>query len=484
MKFHALFCLPLILLSIISCSKDHNTNSRKETEVPQPSLPPNTVLSPYEANPFYWQYNGKPVMLLGGSKDDNLFQIANLEAHLADIQQSGGNYIRNTMSSRDEDNLQPFVRLADGRYDLDQWNEAYWQQFEKFLSLTEEYDIIVQLEFWDQWDHVGELWDTDPWNPDHNVNYKTSNTILKGDGGYMDVNHYSADPHHLFLTVPNLENDEIVLAYQKKFVDKILSYTFQYDHVLYTITNELFNQHSIEWSYFWVNYIHAKGQKKAKRVYITEMFQQSDIQRGAHERVLEEPQIFDFLDISQNSGKSNQVHWDQLQWTRNQLVNAPRPINHTKTYGSDQVGWTDGSQHGIERFWRNIIGGAASVRFHRPPSGLGLSMMAQHQLQSARLLLEEFDIFNADPDAESAKLAARGEDEAYLTSVGDRQFAIYFPQGGSLELDLTSAENNYSLRWLQLNTSTWQPSNTVNGGQWVKLQTPTGVGWVALLLKK
>jgi len=29
----------------------------------------------YKQNPAYWQYKGKPVLLIGGTKDDNLFQI-------------------------------------------------------------------------------------------------------------------------------------------------------------------------------------------------------------------------------------------------------------------------------------------------------------------------------------------------------------------------------------------------------------------------
>jgi len=29
----------------------------------------------YGKNPVYWQYKGKPVLLLGGSADDNLFQV-------------------------------------------------------------------------------------------------------------------------------------------------------------------------------------------------------------------------------------------------------------------------------------------------------------------------------------------------------------------------------------------------------------------------
>ena len=58
----------------------------------------------YRANPAYWQYGGKPVLLLGGSKEDNLFQIPDLKEHLDLLKSVGGNYVRNTMSSRDEGN--------------------------------------------------------------------------------------------------------------------------------------------------------------------------------------------------------------------------------------------------------------------------------------------------------------------------------------------------------------------------------------------
>lgn len=55
-------------------------------------------IQPYAANSRYWQYQGKPVLLLGGTKDDNLFQIPDLEAHLDLLASVGGNCIRNTMS--------------------------------------------------------------------------------------------------------------------------------------------------------------------------------------------------------------------------------------------------------------------------------------------------------------------------------------------------------------------------------------------------
>jgi hypothetical protein len=67
-------------------------------------------IKPYATNPRFWQYKGQPCRLLGGSVEDNLFQIEELESHLDKLQSAGGNYIRNTMSSRDEGDVWPWSK--------------------------------------------------------------------------------------------------------------------------------------------------------------------------------------------------------------------------------------------------------------------------------------------------------------------------------------------------------------------------------------
>ncbi|MDO8543017.1 MAG: hypothetical protein Q7S40_21440 [Opitutaceae bacterium] len=57
-------------------------------------------IRPWPKNPWYWEFRGEPVILLGGSKDDNLFQIPDLKEHLDAMARAGANYIRNTMSDR------------------------------------------------------------------------------------------------------------------------------------------------------------------------------------------------------------------------------------------------------------------------------------------------------------------------------------------------------------------------------------------------
>ena len=74
-------------------------------------------IQPYTQNPRYWQYKGKPVMLLGGSATDHIFLLEGLKDHLDEIHSVGGNYVRNTMSQREGKELKPHrlgpIRLLD-----------------------------------------------------------------------------------------------------------------------------------------------------------------------------------------------------------------------------------------------------------------------------------------------------------------------------------------------------------------------------------
>lgn len=57
---------------------------------PGPAAEPS--LQPWTENPWYWSDNGRPVLLLGGSDDDNLFQWpeADLVAQLDRLAAAGG----------------------------------------------------------------------------------------------------------------------------------------------------------------------------------------------------------------------------------------------------------------------------------------------------------------------------------------------------------------------------------------------------------
>src|SRR5690606_27596860 len=169
-------------------------------------------IRPYPANPFYWQYKGEPVLLLGGSIEDNLFQISYIEEHLDLLKSVGGNYVRCTMSSRDEGNVWPFERdPASGLYDLNKPGAEYWRRFAQLFQLAAERDIIAQIELWDRFDFARSPWQDNPYNPKNNINYTAA------ESGLPEVieTHPGKRENGFFRSVPALENNTIILPYQQ-----------------------------------------------------------------------------------------------------------------------------------------------------------------------------------------------------------------------------------------------------------------------------
>ncbi|MBN1844050.1 MAG: hypothetical protein JW810_00075, partial [Sedimentisphaerales bacterium] len=434
-------------------------------------------IKPWTANPRYWQYRGRPILLAGGSKDDNLFQIPDLRAHLDLLAGVGGNYIRNTMSGRNDKGfeVQAFSKRPDGLYDLNRFNPEYWQRFETLLKLTGERGIVVQIEVWDRFDHARENWaQTSPFNPKNNVNYTAAESGLKE----VISTHAGQNENRLFHTVPALDNNQLVLKYQQAQVDKMLSISLQYDHVLYCMDNE--TSGSAEWGKYWSEYIRAQAKKRGRTVETTEMWDPWDLADAMHRHTFDHPETYSFVDISQNNHQKGQAHWDNAQKQRLRIAAKPRPLNCVKIYGADGGRFGD-TRDGLERFWRNVFGGMASARFHRPDSGQGLNPAAQAHLKSLRLLTGRLDIFHSTPDADNSLLAERGPNEAYCTGIPGRQYAVYFPDGGSVRLDMTKAAGPWRLEWLDIANSRWQGARSVDGGSPVELVAPAGGHWAALL---
>jgi hypothetical protein len=185
-------------------------------------------IQPSQNHPQYWSYRSREILLLGGSVEDNLFQFPYLPAQLDLLVEVGGNYVRNTMSSRDEGNLWPFAMGTDSLYDLNSWNYEYWQRFENFLKETNQREIIVQMESWATFDFYRENWLVNPYNPKNNINYDSRRSKLA-----IEENlHPIFTENNFFRSVPSQLGIMKLLEYQQKYVEKILSYTLDYDHVI------------------------------------------------------------------------------------------------------------------------------------------------------------------------------------------------------------------------------------------------------------
>lgn len=433
-------------------------------------------IQPWARNPRYWQYKGQPVLLLGGSKDDNLFQIPDLKEHLDEIHEAGGNYIRNTMSDRHDKGFEvyPFTALPDGKFDLDQWNNEYWQRFDNMLRWTEEREIIVQIEVWDRFDYSTKNWNPNPYNPKDNVNYTAEQSGLAAQ--YPD--HAGRNKQPFFFTTPAQQNNTVVLKYQQRFVDKMLSYSLQHDHVLYCIDNETSGEEA--WGAYWAEYIQRCAAEAGKKVCVTEMWDAWNLKEDVHKRTFDHPERYQFADVSQNNQKKGQEHWDNFQWVCDHIAAQPRPINTVKTYGADG-GKYGNRRDGLERWWRHVIGGAASARFHRPDSGLGLSAPAAASLRSARKLESLIALWDVKPA--NHLLGDRAANEAYLAARPGHAYALYFTDGGAVGLDLKTASGEFVVRWIDIATGEWGKRESLHGGGVVTVSAPAKGHWVAAILQ-
>jgi hypothetical protein len=451
-------------------------------------------IKPYTQNPRYWQYKGQPVMLLGGSKTDHIFLLEDLESHLDEMQAVGANYVRCTMSQREAIELKPHKLLAEGKFDLDAWNPEYWRRFQDMLRWTAQRDIIVQIEVWDRFDYSTDCWEHSPWRPDNNVNYTHQQTGLADQ--YPQPAHKDAQP--FFHSIPGMPRYnpklDLIRGYQESFVTKMLSHSLDYGHVLYCMNNE--TSTPATWGQYWIDFIQTAAAEKGGSVYTTDMFDDAfRAERAVHTPIVfRDAEHYMFADISQvNSRNFDQAHWDNLLWLVEQVNQYPRPCNHTKIYGSGYYSFgTGGPEDGVERFWRNILGGSASARFHRPDGGNGLNDYAKGAIRAARLLETKLKYWDIVPHMEL--LSDRESNEAYLAAKPADAYALYFTDGGSVTLDLSDAPGPFEITWISVSsgvtTRTWAGGDwrqlpiRIQGGRPVKLSAPYQGGWVAALVKQ
>ncbi len=443
------------------------------------------ALRPWPENPWYWRYNGTPVMLLGGSDDDNLFQwpAEKLTAQLDRLAKAGGNVIRNTMSDRRDRDFEvyPFRRRPDGRYDLDRWNGEYWQRFERLLRETAKRNIVVQIEIWDRFDYTdcrgSNRWRIHPYNPKNNVNYTAAQS------GFADryPRHPGANRQPFFFTAPKQRNNRTVLRYQQRFVNKLLEHALRYDHVLYCMDNE--TKAEEEWGRYWARYVKRRAQEAGKRVFVTEMWDDWNLTARRHKRTFDHPELYDFVDVSQNNHNSGRKHWDNFLHVRRYLSKKPRPINTTKTYGANGNTFGHTDQDAVERFWRHLLAGAASIRFHRPPAGLGLNDRAVAAIRAARKLESTIPPWTVKPAP--SLLSDCTPNEAYLAADPGRSYALYFPAGGTVTLDLAAADGPLTVRWIDIDTGEWGATGNLRGGKKITVTAPgKGNRAAAILAKK
>lgn len=192
-------------------------------------------------NPHYFWYKQEPTILLTSA--EHYGALVNLdfdyEIYLKALHEAGLNYTRiftgsyiekpgafgityNTLAPQPNRVILPWARsdtpgYANGgnKFDLAKWNPDYFARLKSFLSLAEQYDIIVEVTFFSSI-YSDDNWSINPFHPDNNVNSTTP----------IDR-----------MAVNTLDNGNI-LEYQIALVKKLVRELNEFDNLFYEIQNE------------------------------------------------------------------------------------------------------------------------------------------------------------------------------------------------------------------------------------------------------
>lgn len=116
-------------------------------EIEEPAEPTLQITHQVMDDRSYWAWEGKePMLLLGASSRDNLFQSQAFETELKQLAEAGGNFISINLHSDNEGDALPYAKNKTGsKFDYRRPVKAYWGRLKELVTLAERLRIVVQI---------------------------------------------------------------------------------------------------------------------------------------------------------------------------------------------------------------------------------------------------------------------------------------------------------------------------------------------------
>jgi hypothetical protein len=439
----------------------------------------------YGENPRYLERGGVPIVLFGSGEwgiiSDASVDIAEHNEWYAEC---GANANRASLfafcvrEGRD-DLLAPWPRVGPGvardggpRFDLDQWDEAFWARLHAYLSDCQDRGIVVLLQIFDEPYTEGnpERWGLNPFNPENNINAIPG--MPDGDGSAEEA----------FYDPTNAE----LMAIQDALVTRLLDETAaRYDNVIYEIGNEI-NMDSVtalaeEWQDHWLD-----------------LFERYHAEHPGVEPLLTNDTRGSLMESGRGRwGVLNHHGLVSLNFVRTSPADMAREVarqidEHHGFYGvpvlnsrpasdPDRTDYPDivSEDQGRAIYLTYLLGGGHVVGFRTTIGSWQGGRAAERIIQTTRTLADRLPLFSMAPRHELVD--GRGA----LCSVGGGCVAVYLPEGGAAEvnLDATGLGKEWDLLRYDPREMTFQEMGAVEGSS-ITLESPgEGVGqdWVFIL---
>lgn len=95
------------------------------------------------------------------------------------------------------------------------------------------------------------------------------------------------------------------------------------------------------------------------------------------------------------------------------------------------------------------------------------------------MITDKMDIFTCAPHNDL--LSNRNSNEAYCLANPGKEYAVYFPNGGEVTLDINTLDKPVTVQWLDIMKSRWLGTQRLEAKGKITLQCPSQGYWAVLV---
>lgn len=346
----------------------------------------------------------------------------------------------------------PWARTGPGlaldgkpRFDLERFDESYFQRLRSRVEAARRRGCYVSVMLFEGWgiQHVPDGWRSHPFHLPNNVNGIEAD--LDGDGKGLEL-HTLADPR--------------LTALQESYVGKVVDTLAGLDNLLWEIANES-HPGSTEWQYHMIRFLREYSRARG---------------------IFPHPVGMTF----QYRGGSNQTLWDSpADWVSPNPQGGFRddpPVNEgTKVVFNDTDHlWGIGGN--APWVWQSFLRGHQPI-FMDPYDGLVLGQEFDPRWGPVRCALGRTREFAVQVNL--ARMSPQPElaSSRYCLADPGREYLIYVPWEGRVLVNLSQADGEFDVQWLDPESGRRFPGEPVRGGQLRQLSAPFEAGEAVVYLK-
>ena len=403
-------------------------------------------ISLHPKNPHYFQYGNKPLILITSGEHYGsvlnldfdftryLSELASKKMNLTRVftgvyiePQGAFNIEKNVLAPLAGRYIGPWIRSAEpgfqgggNKFDLSQWDEAYFARLKRFVSMAQEKNIIVELTLFCPF-YEKKQWVLSPLHPDNNIN---SIPVTGKDSVYT------------------LDHSGPLLGIQEQLVSKLVTELNGFNNLMFEICNEpYFGGVALDWQQHMAAWIEKTEKGLPKKHLITQNIANES---GRIEAPVPGVSVFNFhyatppVAVGQNF-HLNKVIGDNETGFRGQADSTYRKegwefiLAGGALYNNLDYSFVPGYEQGTFKYPAQQPGGGSPT--------------LRQQLGHLRKYMEGFDFIAMSPDPDVSVTGTKAMRMHVLSEKG-KQYAAYLLHGEQATVTLPLPSGSYKITWI------------------------------------